>query len=361
MANRWRQEVLLHYHGDGAKALIPVLPELFEMSCRPYPFGKTGNDWEEVKAVFRNPKIDIVERFSNTTGVMQSRETLALAAESWVRELAEEGYKYAEVTVAPQYHVPLRGFKNFSELLKNNDPQRVKEEIKNAVSAMIEGIKRGEAKYPGIEVNLLIAVGREVSAKTAMFLVEAAAECDRNYAVGIGLVCDEAAHPPEKHIPMFLRAKKFGFKTTAHAGEWVNVYPAKPDPERDRGKLIENIQTAIIGLGVDRIGHAIPLAQSGPLIELVVERDIGIELCPGSNFASGLIPNMKYLRIRDLLKAGVLCSINPDDDLFLPDMNETFRLLQAEYDFKDEELKRFNANAWKTRFGRRKLFCVVPR
>lgn len=177
--NRWQQEVLLHYHGDGAKALMPVLPQLFEMSGKPYPFSGTPEEQHNaVKAVFANPQIDIVQRFSNTTGVMQSRETLMLAAESWVRELAKEGYKYVEVTIAPQYHV----FCGLTE--------------EEAVAALIEGIKRGETQYPKIEVNLLFTVGREVSPEEGVRLVEAAARCDRNYVVGIGLVCDEAGHPP---------------------------------------------------------------------------------------------------------------------------------------------------------------------
>lgn len=339
--NRWGQEVLLHDHLDGTKALMPVLRRLFEMSGRAYPFGKNGNDeWGEVKAVFQNPHINIPERFSNTTGVMQSRETLALAAESYTRARAEQGFRYCEATIAPQYHV-------FSGLTE--------EEI---ISTLIDGIKAGEEKYPEIEVNLLFTVGREVSPEEGVRLVETAARCDRNYVVGIGLACNEDQHPPEKHVPMFRRAKELGFKTTAHAGEWVNIHPAKPSPERDRDKLLKNILSAMMDLGVNRIGHAIPLAYSPDLMKLVKDRGIGIELCPGSNLTCGLIPNMSYLRIRGLLRAGVLCSINPDDDLFLPDLDETFELLQKEYNFSDEELRQFNRNAWKTRFGRRKFKSI---
>ncbi|GEM_PF-1147154 len=352
--NRWEQEVLLHDHLDGSKTLMPVLPRLFGLSGKVYPFGGSSNDWEKVKAVFQNPHIDIPKKFSNTTGVMQSWEALALAAESYVCERAKQGYKYCEVTVAPQYYFDLKGFENFQELLAH-DPRYAEREIKNVVAALIEGIKRGEAQYPNIEVNLLFAVGREVSSEAGVFLVDVAAECDRNYVVGIGLVCNEDRHPPEKHIPMFRRAKERGLKTTAHAGEWVNIHPTKPDPEKDRNRLIENIFVAMMDLEANRVGHAIPIAYSPELIEIAVRFDIGIELCPGSNLTCGLIPDTKYLRIRDLLRAGVLCSINPDDDLFLPDLDETFRLLQAEYKFTEAELRQFNQNAWKTRFGRRKF------
>lgn len=331
------QTVLLHDHLDGSYPLMAVLPELFRLSGKEYPFrGNLKEQHAAVKAIFANPQIDIVERFSNTTGVMQSRETLTLAAEAYTRVRAEQGFLYCEATVAPQYHT----FAGLKE--------------QEVVAALIEGIKRGEERYPEIEVNLLFTVGREVAPEEGMRLAECAAECDRNYVVGIGLVCDEAAHPPEKHISMFKRAKELGFKTTAHAGEWVNVPPAEPDPERDRDKLLKNIATAVMDLGVNRVGHAIPLAYSMDLMKLVEQWKIGVELCPGSNLTSGLIPNTGYIRIRELLQAGVLCSINPDDDLFLPDYFETMELCNKEYAFTAAELEEFNRNAWLTRFGKRK-------
>ena len=168
---------------------------------------------------------------------------------------------------------------------------------------------------------------------------------------GIGLACDEASHPPEKHVKMFARAKELGFKTTCHAGEWVS---GKPDCGRDERALLANIRTAIFELEVDRIGHAIPLARDSELMAHVVRYGIGVEGCPGSNVASKLIPNTRHLRIRELLDAGVLYSLNPDDDLFLPSLAETFTLCDAEYNFTEDEKTKLRMNPWKSRFGSRK-------
>jgi adenosine deaminase len=352
--NRWKQEVLLHYHGDGAKALMPALPRLFKMSGKPYPFtGDFDNQCRQVEELFANPQIDIVKRFANTTGVMQSRETLMLATMSWVRELAKQGYKYVEVTIAPQYHT----FEGLS--------------FQDVVAALIEGIKKGEAEYPGIEVNLLITFGREISPELAVCFVDATAQCDRKYAVGIDLACDENFHPPIKHIKIARRAKKLGFKLSLHAGEWAScsgrayVRDGEKDQdkinraEREKFRLLQNIAVTAMILKADHIGHAIALAECPELVEYVVENKIGIEWCPGSNLTSGLIPDMSFLKIRDLLHAGVLGSVHPDDDLFLPDQDKTFQLLHKEYDFSEEELNLLNRNAWLTRFGSRK-FPNIP-
>ncbi len=332
----WQQEVLLHDHLDGSFTLASVIPQLFELSGKKYPFNRHGDVHNDIAKLFKDPHINIVDKFSNTTGVMQSRETLSLAAENYVRVRARQGFKYCEATIAPQYHI-------FGGLT-----------IAEVVESLIEGIKSGESKFTDIEVNLLFTVGREVSSEEAVRLINIANECDRDYVVGIGLVCDEAANPPEKHTLMFKRAKELGFKTTCHAGEWCHLHPQKPDWERDKNWLIRNIRVAIYDLQVDRIGHAIPLAYDPFLVDAIVERKIGIEGCPGSNLVSGLIPNTSYLKVRDLLKAGVLYSLNPDDDLFMPSLSEVFQMCNDEYHFTDEEKKKLLLNPWLTRFGNRK-------
>ncbi len=332
----WSQKAILHDHLDGSATLVPILPRLFELSGKKYPFDPLGNVLADMAKLFKNPQINIVQKFSNTTGVMQSRETLSLAAESYVRVRAQQGLEYCEATVAPQYHV----FNGLTE--------------KQAIEALIEGIKRGEEQFPNVEVNLLFAVGREVGSEEAVRLVNVAGECDRNYVVGIGLVCDEAVHPPEKHRAMFRRAKELGFKTTCHAGEWCHYSFQKPDWKRDRDWLLRNIRIAVYDLEVDRLGHAIPLAYDRHLVQEVLERNIGIEGCPASNLNSGLIPDTQYLEIRKLLKTGILYSLNPDDDLFMPDLNEVFQICNAEYNFTEEEKQKLLRNPWLSRFGNRK-------
>ena len=334
----WPQDVLLHDHGDGSSTILPILPKLFELSGKNMPFTPSQTPEifaKQVRDWFHNPQIDIVARFSLTTGVLQNSGALSLFTEQYVNYRAEQGFKYAEMTIAPQYH-------NGSGL-----------GIKGVVEALINGIKRGEKRHPEFEANVIFSIGREVSSKEAVKLVNLAGECDRDYVVGIGLVCDEASHSPEKHRAMFSRAKELGFHTTCHAGEWVNN---NPNLERDLPILIKNIRTAVFDLKVDRIGHAIGLAYDPELVRIVADRGIGIEGCPGSNYASGLIPNTSCLKIRELLKAGVVYSLHPDDDLFLPDLQNTFQLCDKEYQFTEKEKQKLMRNAWSAKFGNRKYF-----
>ena len=329
----WSQKVLLHDHLCGSITMMPILKKLFELSGKPYPFsGSLANQHKQVKRLFNNAQIDIVKKFSNTTGVLQTREALALAAENYVKVRAEQGFEYCEAMIAPQYQT-------FGGL-----------RVTEVIEALIFGIKRGEAVYPKTEVNIIFTVGREIDPNLAVDLVNAASYCDREYVVGIGLACDEAAHPPEKHKKMFKRAKELGFKTTCHAGEWAS---AKPDYIRDEQALLNNIRTALFDLNADRLGHAIPLGRDEGLMTYVAANHIAVEGCPGSNLASGLIPNMRYLGIDKLLARGICYSLNPDDDLFLPSLDETFRLCDNEYHFSADQKMRLQENAWKAAFALR--------
>jgi len=236
----WPQTALLHDHLDGSRPLLNILPELARLSGDRYSFDPTKDHHGQIKRWFDNPLRDMPEKFSITTGVMQTPETLRLASRTYVRHRALQGLKYCEATIAPQYHT----FKGLTE--------------KEVIQALIEGIKKGENEFPDIEVNLIASVGREVSPEESVRLVEAFAECDRGYVPGIGLVCNEAENPPEKHELMFRRAKELGFKTTCHAGEWCDMPMFFQERHFDlkawkayNTQLLRNIYTAVFMLEVD--------------------------------------------------------------------------------------------------------------
>src|SRR3989338_4626455 len=332
-----------HLHLDGSEGLIPIFYDLHRLSRKPFNLDPRKELKPQIIQLFNNPHQGIVEVFKTTTDILQNPVTLFLATEQCVIFYARGGLKYVELMIAPQYLT--RGDRIWPKGLS----------IKEAIETIIEGIKSGEdkAKLEGsdIEVNLLISAGREISSEEAVSLVNIAGTCDHHYVVGIGLVCDEAGHPQEKHIPMFKRAKEWGFKTTCHAGEWTTI---SPNFEKNIPLLLKNVKTAVTDLGADRIGHATALAYDKELVKIIVDKNIGIEGCPVSNLTCKVIPDLKSLKIRQLLEAGVLYSLNPDDDIFMPNLDEAFQLCNDVYRFTLEEKQQMRLNAWKTRFGNRK-------
>ena len=102
---RWNQTATLHDHLDGSRPLLDILPELHRLSGIEYRFNPARDHFEQVQRWFKDPQIDIVKKFGVTTGVMQTPETLRLAAKTYVLYRAQQGLKYCEATIAPQYHV----------------------------------------------------------------------------------------------------------------------------------------------------------------------------------------------------------------------------------------------------------------
>ena len=142
--------------------------------------------------------------------------------------------------------------------------------------------------------------------------------------VGLGLGGDERRTPPHLFSEAFARAREAGFHLTAHAGETTG-------PER--------VWQTVDVLGVERIGHGIGARSDPALLNLLGERHIALEHCPTSNLRTGVVPDLKSLSLRDLMRAGVPVSINSDDPaLFNTSLEQEYARIVEAFDLTVEEL-----------------------
>ncbi len=68
-------------------------------------------------------------------------------------------------------------------------------------------------------------------------------------------------------------------------------------------------------------------------------------MCPLSNLALNHIKHIKQLKIDELLDAEVWLTLNPDDDLFLPDMKKVVEECTFWYCFRRKHCAQLEANA----------------
>jgi adenosine deaminase len=61
------------------------------------------------------------------------------------------------------------------------------------------------------------------------------------------------------------------------------------------------------------ISHGLHTINDPDLIQLVIDNDITLELCPTSNLLTGSIPKIEDHPSRKLMDAGVKTTINTDD------------------------------------------------
>ena len=314
---------LHHDHIDGSKAVLGVLGDLYRLAHKEFPFASL-DDWLRY---FQNVHEDIVARFDTVTSVLQSQEALELLAYNYGRLRSEEGYVYVEGKFAPQYHI--RGGLT----------------IRVVVGAIYKGLRRAEGEF-GIRIVPVICIGREADPLVGMAIARVACEYDGEMV--LDLVCDEANHPPEKHLPAYRLTFGTKVRRDCHAGEWVSPEPR----ETYKKRLTQNIRTALFDLRCDGIGHAITLGENPDLVSYVVDHGIRVAGCPLSNLRSNLIHSLGELRVDYLLDRGVIYTLNADDDLFLPDMNTVIDECDAYYNFTENQCAALQENVFRGALGR---------
>ena len=96
---------------------------------------------------------------------------------------------------------------------------------------------------------------------------------------------DEKKFKASDFTESFNYARKAGLGLTVHAGE---ICGAKSVDEA-------------IQLGVTRIGHGVKSSDSEETIINLLEKNILLEICPGSNIALGLYPSLEEHPVNFLL------------------------------------------------------------
>jgi len=342
----------LHDHIDGSMPILEILPELYKLSGLELPdqlrdFVNLADLKSKVDAWYKDTLLDIPTKFGLVTKVMQNPDTLFLVGRQYVKVRAGQGIRYCEGTIAPQYHT-------FGD--KKSDAKLTEREV---IAALVEGIKAGEKECPHFEGNILVTIGRELIREKGhnevfRILRVAVNECDRDYVVGFGLVCDEAKYPPHEYVPVFLEADRLGIPTDPHAGEWADLPGEEHDSQEVQRRLLENVHVAVHSMKAKRVGHARLIWQDPNLCRYMAQNNIGVTSCPGSYLNTGLITSTRELRLNFLLGMGVKVSLNPDDDLFMQGVDEVYWLCHKEYKFNEKEKQLLRMNAWNTRFGHRK-------
>lgn len=240
---------------------------------------------------------------------IRSYEDLETIAEAAARSWAAQRIVYAEVFYSP------------------GDFHRHGLSTQQITCAMRRGLNR----VPEIRVQLVADLIRDFGPARALNTLEEVTEVRNEGVVGVGIGGSEAEFPAEPFAYVFERARRAGFRTSAHAGE-----AAGP----------ESVWGAVRSLNVDRIGHATRAAEDPLLVDTLKSRQIPLELCPLSNCATGIIPSLSRHPVRRYFDLGMNLSVNTDDPaMFGNTLMEEFDRLADEFAFDHDELKRLICGA----------------
>ena len=224
------------------------------------------------------------------------------------QRLRAQGVVHAEVTFTPITHT-VRG---------------VPEEV------LMEGLMQGRELAATIGVSILYVLDivrsyADQAEPTLGFALRLRQRLAGGVA-GLGLAGPEGGdHPLDPMVDVFARARAAGLRSLPHAGEFLGA---------------SSVRAAIDRLGADRIGHGVRAIEEPSLIEELARRQIPLEVCPSSNVALGVFPDLARHPLPQLIAAGVAVSLATDDPaLFGVDLVDEYLRCASQFGWSVDRLR----------------------
>lgn len=187
------------------------------------------------------------------------------------------------------------------------------------------------AREHDIDVRLIVSMNRHEPIAVGEEALRAAIDYKHKGIVAVDLAGQETGFPATLFRGLFKEAKEEGLFVTIHAGEWQGA---------------DSVWDAIGNLNADRIGHGIRLLEDPGILNIVIERQIALEVCPSSNVLSGVVPSLADHPLVPLTQQEVCTTLNTDDPLVCNVTLSDEMLNAIQYmDLTLEDLKSFTLRA----------------
>ncbi|MFE7466937.1 adenosine deaminase [Streptomyces sp. NPDC057499] len=302
----------LHLHIEGT-----LEPELaFALAARngvdlPYA------DTEELRTAYLFDDLQsFLDLYYALMAVLRTEQDFEELADAYLARAAAQGVRHAEIFFDPQAHTA-RGVP-----------------IGTVVEGLGRALERSEEKH-GISTQLIMCFLRDQSAESALETLDSAKPyLDRISAVGLDSA--EVGHPPVKFREVFEAAAALGLRRVAHAGE--EGPPAY-------------IREALDVLGVERIDHGLRCMEDPELVERLAAERVPLTLCPLSNVRLRAIDVLEEHPLREMMAAGLLCTVNSDDPAYFGGyVGDTFHAVHEALGLDREQLRTLARNSFEAAF-----------
>ncbi|MBD2033959.1 adenosine deaminase [Leptolyngbya sp. FACHB-321] len=256
-----------------------------------------------------------IEVYSIARQCVQTPDDYVFLVEQFLQHQAEQNIRYSEV--------------HFGTALASDGLTDT--ELLEALSL---GATNGEAKY-GSRVKFIAAIVRHSPDSQRQTLECALQGQDMGLVVGLGLAGQEKGYAPEAFAETFAEARRQGLRVVAHAGEAVGA---------------ESIWAALDHLKAERLGHGVRCLEDDALVQKLRDLQIPLEVSPQSNYCLGIVERHQPHPIRQLVDAGLYCTLNSDDPpMFKTNLVHEYLTL-AEQGFSWDELWQLNLNTLEASF-----------
>lgn len=248
---------------------------------------------------------EFLELFKWATSYLRKPEDYAQLTAHAMQELHQQNCRYAEITLSIGVM-----------LLRNQD-------IDANFSAILQSANR-QATPDGPKVLWIFDAVRQFGPDKAMDVARAAVRLKSQGVVAFGLGGDEESLPASDFRAVYDYVASEGLNRLAHAGEMSGP---------------QSIRDAIEILGAERIGHGISAIRDPQLMDLLIERQIPLEICPQSNICTGALAKLLGTSgarlaghpLREFVSRGVPVTLATDDPaMFRTTLNEAYAVAASQ-------------------------------
>ena len=248
--------------------------------------------------------------------VLSTEDDFYHLTRAYLQKASEQNVRHAEIFFDHQAHT-VRGI-----------------EFETVVKGIHRAMKDAELQL-NLSSKMIMCILRHLSVAEALETLEKANDFKDEIAA-IGLDSSELGHPPEKFVEVFSRARQWGFKTVAHAGE-----EGPPD----------YIWQALKILHVERIDHGIRCLEDARLVEYLVKKQVPLTVCPMSNVKLKIFDHMQQHNVKEMMASGLCVTVNSDDPAYFGGyIAENFLSLQQAHGLTIDDISRLSRNAIKASF-----------
>nr|WP_051717398.1 adenosine deaminase [Streptomyces megasporus] len=268
-----KAELHVHHVGSASPRIVA------ELAAR-HPNPAVPTDPEALAEYFTfRDFAHFIEVYLSVVDLIRDAEDVRLLTYEVARDMARQNIRYAELTVTP-YSSTRRGIPEV------------------AFMEAIEDARRAAESELGVVLRWCFDIPGEAGLESAEETARLACDLRPEGLVSFGLGGPEVGVPRPQFKPYFDRAIADGLHSVPHAGETTGP---------------ETIWDALTFLRAERIGHGTSAPRDPRLLEYLAEHRIPLEVCPTSNLATRAVPSLDDHPVTEMVKAGVLVTINSDD------------------------------------------------
>lgn len=249
---------------------------------------------------------EFLELFKWATSYLRKPEDYSQLTAHAMQRLHQQNCRYAEITLSIGVM-----------LLRSQDADA-------NFSAILESADQHVRADDGPKVLWIFDAVRQFGPAKAMDVARAAVRLKSQGVVAFGLGGNEESLPASDFRAVYDYVASEGLHRLAHAGEMAGP---------------QSIREAIEILGAERIGHGISAIQDPQLMNLLIERQIPLEICPQSNICTGALAkllgtNQAQLEqhpLREFASRGLPVTLATDDPaMFRTTLSEAYAVAASQ-------------------------------